>query len=252
MTRINWPGIAFIAAVAIGWEFWAGIVRSPNFPTFSTVVMTLLSNFDAIALDMWFTLKRAFLGFALALVTMLPLGIFLGRVKVAGEIAEPIVEFIRPLPPIAIVPVAMIFLGIGDAARVAVIAYGAAFPILINSLDAVRGAHPMLGYVARMLRLTRVERMMLIDFRAALPQIMAGVRISIASAILLSVAAEMLLASNGLGTYIVRAQERFQIAQNLAALLAIVIMALCVNAALQFADRKLLAWHHDRTGSQRH
>jgi ABC-type nitrate/sulfonate/bicarbonate transport system permease component len=75
---------------------------------------------------------------------------------------------------------------------------------------------------------------------------MAGVRISIATALLLSVVAEMLLAANGLGTFIVRAQERFQIAQNLAALLTIVILALIINALLERADRKLLAWHHER------
>ena len=110
----------------------------------------------------------------------------------------------------------------------------------------------MLGYVARSLRLTRVERMTLIDFPAALPQIMAGIRISIATAILLSVAAEMLLASNGIGTFIVRAQERFQIAKNLAALLAVVILSFsCVNALLQLADRKSLAWHHGRTTTRR-
>jgi NitT/TauT family transport system permease protein len=251
MSGVNWPGIVFIGAIAVAWEIAAGATQSPNFPTFSTVVLTLVGNFDAIAIDLGYTLKRAALGFALALTIMMPLGIFLGRVKTAGEIAEPIIEFIRPLPPIAIVPVAMIFLGIDDSARIAVVAYGASFPILINSIEAVRGAHPMLGYVARSLRLTRVERMTLIDFPAALPQIMAGIRISIATAILLSVAAEMLLASNGIGTFIVRAQERFQIAKNLAALLAIVILSLCVNALLQLADRKLLAWHHGRTTTRR-
>lgn len=251
MSRVNWPGIAFIAAIALVWEILANDASSPNFPAFSTVVITLIANFHAIAIDAGYTLRRAASGFVIALALMLPLGVFLGRVKAAGEFAEGIIEFIRPLPPIAIVPVAMIFLGIGNSARIAVVVYGASFPILINSIDAVRGAHPMFGHVARSLRLTPIERMILVDFPAALPQMMAGVRISMANAILLSVAAEMLLASNGLGTYIVRAQERFQIARNLAALLAIVILSLCVNALLQFADGKLLAWHHERTGPRR-
>ena len=93
--------------------------------------------------------------------------------------------------------------------------------------------------------------MRLIDLPAALPQIMGGVRISIATALLLSVVAEMLLASNGLGTFIVRAQERFQIAHNMAALLTIVILALIINTLVELADKKLLAWHHLRTGAHR-
>ncbi len=244
--RLNLPGTLFLIALAILWEVTARLSPSPNFPAFSTVVVTLVTNFDVIAFETLQTLKRAVIGFLIALATMLPLGVFLGRVKAAGDIVEPVIEFIRPLPPIAMIPVAMIFLGIGDPARIAVVAYGCAFPILINAMEAVRGAHPMLGNVARSLRLTSAEQMRLIDLPAALPQIMAGVRISIATALLLSVVAEMLLAANGLGTFIVRAQERFQIAQNLAALLTIVILALIINALLEGADRKLLAWHHER------
>jgi NitT/TauT family transport system permease protein len=246
MSRINWPGASFLVGLAILWEITGQLSPSPNLPAFSTVVVTLVTNFDTIAMETLQTLKRAALGFLIALATMLPLGVFLGRVKAAGELVEPIIEFIRPLPPIAMIPVAMIFLGIGDPARVAVVAYGCAFPILINAMEAVRGAHPMLGNVARSLRLTRGEQMRLIDLPAAMPQIMAGIRISLATALLLSVVAEMLLAANGLGTYIVRAQERFQIAHNLAALLTIVILALIINALLERADRKLLAWHHAR------
>ncbi len=250
MRRFNWPGALFLAVMALGWEIWAASALSPNFPRFSTVMLALITDFDVIALETLQTLKRAALGFLIALVTMLPLGIFLGRVKKVGDLVEPVIEFIRPLPPIALIPVSMIFLGIGDPARIAVVAYGCAFPILINCMEAVRGAHPMLGNVARSLRLTRFEQMRLVDLPAALPQIMGGVRISIATALLLSVVAEMLLAANGLGTFIVRAQERFEIARNMAALLTIVILALIINIALEYADRHLLAWRHQRTGGQ--
>ena len=249
MNRINWPGIVFLAAIALLWESFARLSPSPNLPAFSTVVTTLVANFDTIALETLQTLKRAAAGFLIALAIALPLGIFLGRVKKAGDLVEPVIEFVRPLPPIAMIPVAMIFLGIGDPARIAVVAYGCAFPILINAMEAVRGSHPMFGSVARSLRLTRMQQMVHIDLPAALPQIMAGVRIAIATALLLSVVAEMLLAANGLGTFIVRAQERFQIAHNLAALLTIVMLALVINAVLQLADRRLLAWHHERNAT---
>jgi ABC-type nitrate/sulfonate/bicarbonate transport system permease component len=249
MSRFNLPGVLFLVMLAAVWEATARISASPNFPALSQVFYALFTNHAVIAAETAQTLKRASLGFLIALVTMLPLGILLGRVRILGQVVEPLIELIRPLPPIAIVPVALLFLGTGDEARVAVVAYGCAFPILINAIDAVRGAHPMLARVSRALRLTRLEQMWFIDLPAALPQIMAGVRISVAFAVLLAVVAEMLLSSNGLGTFIVRAQERFQIANGLAGILVIAVLALAINSVLRRVDQRLLAWHMARAGS---
>lgn len=251
MARVNVPGMLFLLALSVAWEVSARIYGSPNFPAISQVFAALITNSSVIAAETLQTLKRAGAGFIIALVTMLPLGILLGRVRVLGQIVEPVIELIRPLPPIAIVPVALLFLGTGDEARIAVVAYGCAFPILINSIDAVRGAHPMLTRVGRALRLSRLEQMWFIDLPAALPQIMAGVRISVAFAILLAVVAEMLLSSNGLGTFIVRSQERFQIANGLAGIIVIAMLALIINVLLRQVDERLLAWHIARTGSDR-
>jgi NitT/TauT family transport system permease protein len=140
----------------------------------------------------------------------------------------------------------MIFLGIGDAAKILVVAYGAAFPILINTIDAVRGLDPMLSQVARSLHLTRGEAMRLIDLPAALPRIAAGVRLAVALSLLLAVVAEMLLSTNGLGAFLVRAQESFKIAQVLAVLLLVALVALAINFLLFAAERKLLSWHYGR------
>ncbi len=181
---------------------------------------------------------------------MLPLGVLLGRVRPLGEIVEPVVELVRPLPPIALIPVWMIFLGIGDASKIAVVAYGASFPILINAIDAVRSLDPMLSHVARSLRLGRAERMRLVDFPAALPRIVAGIRLSVTVSLLLAVVAEMLLSTNGIGAFLVRAQESFRIADVLAALLLVVLVALLVNLATHLIERSALAWHYNRGGLQ--
>lgn len=243
----NVPGTLFLAALAVLWQLTATAVDSPNFPSFLAVVAAIRENDAALAIELGHTLKRAGIGFVLALVTMLPLGITLGRIKALGDLVEPVIELIRPLPPIAMVPVMMIFLGVGDAAKIAVVAYGASFPILINTIDAVRALDPMLSNVARALRLTRGERMWLIDLPAALPRIVAGVRISVALSLLLAVVAEMLLSTDGLGAFLVRAQESFEIAKGLAGLLVIALVALAINFTTLAIERKVLAWHHART-----
>jgi NitT/TauT family transport system permease protein len=246
--HLNLPGLLFLGALAGLWQVAAWLHHSPTFPGFAAVVVTLVADRSQLFAELAHTLLRAAAGFGLALGTMLPLGIVLGRVRVLGEIVEPVIELIRPLPPIAVIPLWMIFLGIGDAAKIAVVAYGASFPILINALDAVRGLHPMLSHVARSLRLSRAERMCFVDLPAALPRIVAGIRLSIAASLLLAVVAEMLLSTNGLGAFLVRSQEKFRIDDVLAALLLIVLVALVVNATTELVERKLLAWHRASTG----
>jgi ABC-type nitrate/sulfonate/bicarbonate transport system permease component len=246
--RLNVPGMLFLVALAGLWQLAAFLERSPIFPSFATVVSALIGHRGVLLDELGHTLLRAAAGFGLALGTMLPLGILLGRVRALGDIVEPVVELVRPLPPIAVVPVWMIFLGIGDAAKIAVVAYGASFPILINAIDAVRSLHPMLSHLARSLRLTRAERMRLIDLPAALPRIVAGIRLSVALSLLLAVVAEMLLSTNGLGAFLVRSQESFRIDDVLASLLLIVLVTLLVNLTAEAIERKLLAWHHASVG----
>ena len=248
ISRLNLPGILFLGALAGLWQLAAFLDRSPIFPSFVTVIGTLIGDRSVLLNELGHTLLRAAAGFGLALATMLPLGILLGRVRSLGDIAEPVIELVRPLPPIAVIPVWMIFLGIGDAAKIAVVAYGASFPILINTIDAVRSLHPMLSHVARSLRLTRAERMRFVDLPAALPRIAAGIRLSIAISLLLAVVAEMLLSTDGLGAFLVRSQESFRIDDVLAALLLIVLVALLVNLTTEAIQRKLLAWHHASAG----
>jgi len=242
----NFVGALFLVALAILWQVGAGAIGWPNFPTFLQVVDALVKNGPALATELGHTLARASIGFAIALLTMLPFGIVLGRLRAIGELVEPVIELIRPLPPIAMVPVMLIFLGVGDAAKIAVVVYGASFPILINAIDAVRGLDPMLSNVARSLRLNRTERMCLIDLPAALPRIVAGVRISIAVSLLLAIVAEMLLSTNGLGAFLMRAQESFEIAKGLAGLLVIALVALAINFMTLRVERKVLAWHYAR------
>lgn len=243
---INLPGLAFLAALAALWQAAAMAVDSRGFPGFLDVMRVLAVDAPTIAGALAITLGRAFAGFAIALAIALPAGIVLGRIRKLRELAEPVIELIRPLPAIAVIPVGMIFFGIGSAAKIAVVVYGAAFPILINAMEAVSGAHPMLETVARSFGLSRLAIMAEIDLPAALPQIVAGIRISLALSVLLAVVSEMILSSDGIGTYLVRAQQNFDLSRVLAALLVIALVALAINAAMLAVERRLLAWHHAR------
>ncbi len=142
----------------------------------------------------------------------------------------------------------MLFAGIGDSAKIAVITYAAAFPILVHAIDGVRGIHPMYTTIARALRLTRIESRFSVDLHAVLPVLFTGLRLAIASALLVAVTAEMLMSTDGIGLFILHAQERFEMANGLAGILVVAIVGWLVNRLLMYADSHLLGWHYATTG----
>lgn len=243
----SWPALLLLLLILIAWEFGARAAANPNLPSLGTVLQALAANLPAISAQMADTLRRAAIGLALAVVTMIPLGILIGRIRWLGDLLEPMIELLRPLPPPAIAPLVMLFAGIGDGAKISVIFYTAAFPILIHAIDGIRGTHPLLHTVSRSLRLSRVEALWWVDLPATLPVIMTGVRLSVAAALLVSVTAEMLLSTNGIGVFLLRSQETFRIANGLAGICVIALVGWCINAAFLALDRRLLAWHHATT-----
>lgn len=248
LRRLNWPGLIFTAALLLAWELSARAIASPSYPGFAAVVQLLIGDAQTLFAQIGITLVRAAAGFGLALVTMLPLGVFLGRTPKVGQYVEPAIDLLRPLPPLAIVPVAMLLAGTGSAAKISVIYYSACFPLLLSAIDATRSTHPLLVNVGRSIGLSRGEIMRHIDLPAALPQIMSGVRLSVALSLLISVSSEMLLSTDGMGNYLMRAQEQFRIAAGLAGITVIALVSLAVNTLVQRIERRLLAWHYARQG----
>ncbi|WP_397475185.1 ABC transporter permease [Pusillimonas sp.] len=240
------PGFLFLIALAALWEFAAQRANSASFPGALQVLIALAHHGTDLVSEMATSLWRAAVGLLLGIVTMLPLGILIGRIKLLSDLFEPIFDFLRPLPALAIVPLAMIVAGVGSTAKILVIYYSVCFPIALSTIDAVKSAHPMLSNVARSLRLSRRETMWEIDLPEALPKIMVGIRIAVAMAILVSVSAEMLLSTDGIGYYIVRSQQQFQIALGLAAIVVIAVTALIVNGMFRWSEERLLSWHYMR------
>lgn len=249
--HINISGLAFLAALAVLWQIAAQALASPNVPTFTATMEALFGDLSYLLLQALITLKRAGVGFAISVVVFVPLGIFLGRIRPVGALAEPVIEFLRPLPPIAVVPLAMMFLGTGDEAKLAIVVFGAAFPILLNTLDAVKEQDPVMARVARSLRLTPWERMALIDLPAALPRIAAGIRLSALVSILLTVVAELLLSTDGLGSHLLNTQYSYNVAATMATLIVVALLGAGVNALTNLVLHRLLRWHFARSGLAR-
>lgn len=247
MTREKLYPIIFATVLLLLWEVAARLSGNHFFPSFLDTLAALRNNFGLIASQMGMTLLRAAIGLGIAAITMIPLGILIGRVRLLGEIFEPIVNMLRPLPPPAVAPIAMLFAGTGDAGKIAMIVFACAFPILLNTIDGVRASHPMLTNVARSLRLKRWETMWFVDLPSTLPIIMTGIRLAVSAALLVSVVSEMLLTTDGIGVYLLRSQELFRISDGLAGVLVIAAVGWLVNLVVMRIDRRLLRWHYATT-----
>jgi NitT/TauT family transport system permease protein len=249
-TRIAILGLSVPMGILILWQVIAIAKASPLFPGPTKVAVAIGQNFPTIISELGFTLMRAGAGFTLAAVLMIPLGIFLGRVRVLGKVLEPIMDLAATLPPPAIIPLVMLFAGTGDLAKIVIIAYAASVPLLMNTYEASHSVHPMLSRVARSLHLSKLETMRLIDWPASLPMIVTGARLAIASSLLVSVTSEMLLATNGIGVYLQRSQETFKIDAGLAGIAFISLAGIIVNAGMQKLERKWLFWHYRDTAAE--
>lgn len=200
-----------------------------------------------LALDLFHTLRRAFVGLLLAIVIMVPLGLLIGRVRVLARIVEPVIEILRPLPTPAIIPFVMLIAGINDAAKVGIVFFGVMFPILLSSVASVASLHPTTVNAARSIRLNGMERFLFVYLPNALPQIMAGIRASIPVALLVSVTAEMLLSTDGLGVFLRRKQESFLMADGLAGIVVLAVCALLISRFNAWSERKLLFWYQEQS-----
>lgn len=248
MKRPNRWNDVWSFAVPIGilvlWQLGSMNYATPLFPGPFKVAIAIANNFSVIVSQLGFTLMRAALGFALAVILMIPLGIFLGRVRIVGRILEPIMDMLATLPPPAIVPLVMLFAGTGDWAKIVIIAYAASVPLLMNKYEASHSIHPMMSRVAKSLQMTRFETMRFIDLPSSLPMIATGARLAIAASLLVSITSEMLLSTNGIGTYLQRSQETFKIDAGLAGIAFISLVGIIINAIVFRLEKRWLFWHY--------
>jgi NitT/TauT family transport system permease protein len=239
----SWGALSIVVVLGV-WQLVAWHFGSVLFPGPLETARAFAANFSTISDEVGNTLRRAFTAFGISVLIMVPLGIACGRLRWLGMIVDPILEFLTTIPPPAVIPIVMILAGIGDAAKIVVISYAMVPSILITTIETVRQAPPMLTRVGRSLRFSRLELMALIDLPAAMPGIVTGFRLAITGSLLVTITSEMLLSTNGIGAFVQRSQESFQVPVGLAGIVAIAIMGLAFNIALRQIEQRLLFWHY--------
>ena len=243
-------GLAVFAGALALWEAWAR--ARPSFLVPPAIVVL------ERAWEVWPTgdflsavgasLARLAVGFAIGATAGLAVGVAMGASHRLRRTLEPLVDLARSLPPIALLPVAIVALGVGDGMRVALIAFGVSFPVLLGALDGVRAVPPETRDTAAMLRLGVVERSVRVYLPAALPSIAAGVRVAAPIGLVLIVISELAGEGEGLGRYILFQQSQFNVPELYGGILFLGLLGYMLNALLLAAERRLLAWHYGATG----
>jgi ABC-type nitrate/sulfonate/bicarbonate transport system permease component len=247
----RWTGIAFLVLLGLLWEAAGrgGWIHPLFFPPISRILATLVGIvtsgeiFPHLAVSLW----RAALGYALAAVVAIALGVVMGYWRRAHEAGEITIELLRAVPPPVMIPVAMLFFGIGDAAKVFTIFFTCSFPILVNTIDGVRGVDPVLIRTARTFGLSSRQIVGKVILPAAAPLIMTGLRIATAIALILVVVSEMIGATSGIGYFILGNQRSLNVTKMYAGLFVLALLGYAVNRAFLVVDARLMAWHRGLT-----
>ncbi len=235
--RFFWPVLASALFIAL-WHYAVVWTATRIFPSpldvqkglAELVRKSLLWNYIGDSL------RRVAIGFGASVILGIPLGLTLGWYSAANQVINPVLQLVRPISPIAWIPVAIIFFGVGDRAAIFLIFLGAFFPIVVTCVSAVSNVSSIFRRAGRNFGLTAPQLLAKVIFPAALPQIIVGLRIALGIAWLVVVAAEMIAVDSGLGYLIIDARnsgKRYDL------VVAAILLIGVIGLALDFCFRKL-------------
>ena len=240
------PLLSVVAALLV-WQFVSvtGIVDERDLPSMTTTVRELwhLMQTGAFWHQLLLTVRGWALGLGVATVLAVPIGIVLGSSDLAGRAFRVPIEFLRPIPSAALIPLLFLTLGTNLKSEVFLAAFGAFWPLLVQTMYGVRDVDPIATDTARSFRVGKLERLYRVTLPSALPYIFTGIRISSAVALILAFTAELFMGTGGLGVAM-NVAETFGLNEQIYALaLATGFLGVAIHFAVSAVERRVLRWH---------
>ncbi len=248
----TWAGLEksiAITVVLLAWELLPriGWISSKILPPFSVsaskfwqmIISGELMGHIAISFE------RAFWGLALSVIIAIPLGFLLGWYEKAERIIDPVVQLSRNTATLAMYPLFIIIFGLGESAKVAIIFWGAVWPLLINTIEGVQAAEPLLIKAARSMGASQFVIFFKVILPSAFPSLFTGIRLSASRAVVILVAAEMVGANSGLGYLVFFSEANNQIATMYTAIMMLIILGVIVNYTFVTLEKRLTRWKEE-------
>jgi len=197
------------------------------------------------------SLARLAAGYAIALAAGIALGLVIGSSRVLRAVTEPVLEFLRAIPPPVLVPIVILVAGIGDLMKVLVIVSGCLWPVLLNTVEGVRALDEVLVDTCRSYGIRGRLRLRQLVLRSASPQIVTGARQALSIGIILMVISEMFAASSGLGFTVVQFQRGFAIPEMWSGVLLLGLLGVALSVLFRFVEARVLRWYHGVRAAER-
>ncbi|WP_114392847.1 ABC transporter permease [Oleisolibacter albus] len=228
--------------LAVAEKWWAYLLPLTEYdPASQSWLGWALSG--ELIIDSIGSLYRVLMGFLVGGVLALPLGLLMGSSNLIYRWMNPLIQVLRPIPPIAYIPLSILWFGLGNPPAIFLIAIGAFFPVLVNTIAGVRHVDGIYLRAARNLGAGRGTIFLRIILPAATPYILSGVRIGIGTAFIVVIVSEMIAVNNGLGFRILEAREYFWSDKIIAGMLTIGLWGLAIDAGVSRINNHLLRWH---------
>jgi ABC-type nitrate/sulfonate/bicarbonate transport system permease component len=252
VTSLGWPalsGAAIGLLIALWWLVthfqWVSPHELPSISGMVDTYRTLVTQgYNGVPLEdhLYGSLKRCVIGFTIGASIGVPLGLLSGYYRAVSAVVSPIVALLRPVPPIAYLPLLVTFLGIGEEPKIFLIAAGAFFYMLLNTAAGVRSVPETMVQAGRMLGLTQRQIFTSIIVRAALPQILTGINIALVISWAIVVAAELVASDRGLGFIALNAAQLYQINYVYASVILIGAIGALFELGVRRLERILVPW----------
>lgn len=258
MTARIWGRKALLALglpvllITLWWTLSAGS-ESFFFPPLSRIVGIFPETWleGRITSDVVPSLGRLLVGYLIAVAVGVSLGVAVGVSRTLRAVLEPVMEFFRAVPSPVLVPIIILFAGIGDGMKILVIISGSVWPVLLNTVEGVRSVDEVLRDTARSYRLGRGAQLVHLILRGASPQIFAGARQALSIAIILMVISEMFAARNGLGFTVIQFQRSFAIPQMWSGIIVLGLIGVILSLIFRAVEHRALAWYRGLRAAQR-
>lgn len=241
-------GVVGVIGLIALWELArvVGVLPSASAPSMVTIFATFGSELvgGTLASAMLRSLQTWASGMGATLAVAVPLGLLIGTWRWADALLSLTFDFLRPVPAVAFVPVAVIFFGLGTQMEVFLIVIASIWPIVYNVRFGIRALDPLLLDTARTLRLSRAQILWRIRLPAMLPSLFTGIRISASIAVVLVIVAELVASARGIGHYVEGMRQNGMYPQAWAGLLAAGLFGYVIAVLASWVEHRAVAWHH--------
>lgn len=237
------PVLACLGLLAV-WQLASLALANDSFPTALEslrAVPDILTDKESL-INILASLRRMAIGFALAVTVSIPLGLMMGRSRAVASFCNPLLMVIYPVPKAALMPIIMLWLGVGDLSKTLVIFLGVSLPVIYHSFEGARAVEEKMLWSGAAMGLSAAARMVRIVLPAALPEILTGCRTGLVLALITMVTSEMIARQSGAGNILFNALDMGQYDTVYAMIIIIGAMGIGLDAAFESTRRRLVRW----------